>query len=75
MGQVEERRDMVTINAEKIVRNWWINNLLEKRDIALMSEQNAYNCRNMLAGFLQACEQFGHLTNEECKSLFKELAR
>ena len=65
---------MVT-DAKKIVRNWWINNLLEKRDITLMSEQNAYNCRNMLTGFLQSCKQFGHLTNEESQALFKELAK
>lgn len=65
----------MTTDAEKIVRNWWINNLLEKKDITLMSEQNAYNCHNMLSGFLQACEQFGHLSNDECKKLFKELVK
>lgn len=68
----------MTTESEKIVRNWWINDLLAKtheHDITLMNEQNAYNCRNMLAGFLQACEQFGHLTPEESQKLFKELAK
>ena len=65
----------MTTDAKKIVCNWWINNLLENQDITLMNEQEAYNCRNMLAGFLQSCEQFGHLTPEECGSLFKELAK
>jgi len=65
----------MTTDAKKIVRNWFINNLLEKRDIALMREKEAENCRNILAGFLQACEQFGNLTRDECAELFKELAK
>jgi len=61
----------VTVTAKKIVRNWW-NTL---GDFGLMNEQNQYNCCNMLAGFLQSCEQFGHLSHEESQELFKELTK
>lgn len=61
--------------SEKIVRLWWGDTISPATDIVLLSYQNAYNCRNMLAGFLQACEKFGHLTHEESQDLFEELAK
>jgi hypothetical protein len=66
----------MTADAEKIVRNWWAHDvLIEGKDILLLSSENQYNCRNMLAGFLQACEKFGHLTHDESQELFMELAK
>jgi hypothetical protein len=61
--------------AEKVVRLWWKETISPAKDVVNLSYQNAYNCRNMLAGFLQACEKFEHLTHEESQDLFQELAK
>jgi len=62
--------------AEKIVRVWWKELIYPAVDVThVVPFQNAYNCRNMLAGFLQACEKFEHLTHEESQNLFEKLAK
>ena len=61
----------MTTTADKIVRNWW-NKL---GDFKLMNTTNQYNLCNLLAGFLQSCEQFGHLTHDESQALFRELTK
>jgi hypothetical protein len=43
----------MTTTADKIVRNWWH----KLGDFKLMNTTNQYNCCNLLAGFLQSCEQ------------------
>lgn len=58
---------------EKKVRDWWKD--LTNNNIESLSEQNQYNCRNMLAGFLQACEKFELLTHDESQKLFMGLAK
>lgn len=57
------------------VRSWFTEKVLEGRSIDSLSRQNQYNARNMLAGFLQCCEKFNHLSQVESATLFKELAK
>jgi hypothetical protein len=60
----------MTTEAEPQVRKF----CAELGDFRLMNESNRYNCRNMLAGFLQACERLGCMTHDEAQTLFAELA-
>ena len=52
----------------------WFHNAKNRQPMKALSEQNQYNVRNLLAGYLQACEGFGHITHEEAAALFRELA-
>ena len=61
--------------SEEIVRNWFSKDLLKGKDIDILSSENQSNVRNMLAGFLQACEKFDHLSAGEAEKLFMELAK
>jgi len=58
---------------EEQVQDWWKE--LTNNTIELLSDQNQYNCRNMLAGFLSACEKFELLTHNESQKLFMGLAK
>ncbi len=56
-------------NPEEEVRKFW--NSLGAFKSASVEYQ--YNMLNMLAGYLQACETFEHLSHEEAQKLFQEL--
>jgi hypothetical protein len=56
-------------DAKKIARNWFH----KLGDFQLMDRTNQYNTLNLLAGYLQACEEFGHLTHDQAAELFTEL--
>jgi hypothetical protein len=58
-----------TTDAETKVHSFWkdLGNFPQE------SRTNQYNMMNMLAGFLQACEQLGHLTHPEADQLFHDL--
>jgi hypothetical protein len=64
---------MIPSETSKKIRDWFFG-LTDKRPIKSLSFENQYNVRNMLDGFLQACEIFGYITPEEANTLFKELA-
>jgi hypothetical protein len=61
----------MTITADKIVRNWWD----KLGDYQLMSDLNKTGSLNKLNGFLDACEQFGHLNPEETERIYRELTQ
>jgi hypothetical protein len=51
----------------------WFHNCIDRRPFKSLSHVNQYNSSNLLAGFLQACEEFGHIDHDEAAILFKEL--
>ena len=56
-------------DVKEIIRSFWT----ELGNFPRENRQNQYNMMNLLAGFLQACERFGHLTHLEADELFHEL--
>jgi hypothetical protein len=56
-------------DAKKIVRNWWH----KQGDYQLMSKENQYQQLARLDGFLDSCEEFGHLGHTEALIIFNEL--
>jgi hypothetical protein len=63
---------MIPETNEKI--RLWFHNARNRQPMSALSEQNQYNVRNLLAGYLQSCEDFGHITHEDAAALFRELA-
>ena len=57
----------------ELIRNWFYHSCLNHQTFKNLNHQNQYNTRNLLAGFLQACETFKHITRDEGAMLFKEL--
>lgn len=64
---------MITTETRARVIDWWDNSVQDRQQYSEMSPQNKYNCDNMLAGFLQACEKFDLMTHDEAQELFSEL--
>ena len=60
--------------ARRITEEWFEKTLLEGRSLHSIPSEGRYNCRNMLAGFLQAAEMFGHISHDEAQKIFEELA-
>ena len=63
------------MNAETIekIRTWFYD-ARNRVPLKCLNAQNQYNVRNLLAGYLQACEGFGHISHEEAGAIFRELA-
>ena len=57
--------------ADKIVRNWWN----KFGDFHLMSIENQRSQGIRLNGFLDACVQFGHITETEAGKLYRTLTK
>jgi len=57
----------------ELIRNWFYQSCLNRQTFKNLNYQNQYNVRNLLAGFLQACETFKHITRDEGTKLFEEL--
>jgi hypothetical protein len=75
-GQVEDLRKEITGSPDLHERiRVWFHNGLNRQPIDVLEETNRHNARNLLAGYLQACEAFGYITHEDAAKLFRELAK
>jgi len=52
---------MISPETDKKIREWF-HGCTNGRNLKSLSFENQYNVRNILAGFLQSCEIFGHIS-------------
>ena len=55
---------------KETIQNWIYQTLLNRQAITSLSYQDRYTRQHTLRGYLQACESFGHITQDEAMAIY-----
>jgi hypothetical protein len=60
----------MTPETNDMIQNWIYQTLLNRQSITSLSYQDRYNRQHVLRGYLNACESFGHITQDEASVIY-----